>query len=566
MSETIWILPCLNKDGSVLSKEAGIPISLARILISRDINSCQKAHQFFYGTLDDLHDPYLMDGMQAAVDRIGKAASNKEKVIIFGDYDVDGILSVVILMRALESLGIEVDHYIPDRIKDGYGIKPEYIRIVKQREASLAISVDCGIKALEFVREAEKIGVDVIITDHHQPGETLPEALAVLNPAVIGSGYPDKNLAGIGVIFKLIQAILTKEGKASVLPHYLKLVSIGTIADIVALQNENRIFVKFGLKALENVANKGLKSLLEVCGLKGKKVNPGDVGFRIGPRINAAGRLGKAELSVKLFLSDSAKESKKLALRLDDLNNERQGVEKKTLKQALSLVEAKSLHERHKILILGCEGWHRGIIGIVASRVKEVFNRPALLFVYKDGIAYGSGRSIKEFSLINCLQQVENNLLNFGGHPMAVGCELSCDKMDSFKQAVNIYADNMIQPEDLRKKIHIDTKINFNDINAKFLEMLSLLSPFGMGNPRPIFLTENVEIIADPIKIKRRHIKALVRNEGIVFEAIGWEKGDWKDRLFKGDRISIVYSLNFSEYLGEERLYLNMEDIKPFPS
>lgn len=566
MSETVWILPRLNKDVSVLSKEGGIPVSLARILINRDINNWQKAHNFFYGTLDDLHDPYLMDGMQAAVERIGKAASNREKVIIFGDYDVDGILSVVILIRALESLGIDVDYYIPDRLKDGYGIKPEYIRIVKQREASLAISVDCGIKALEFVREAEKIGVDVIITDHHQPGEILPEALAVLNPAVSSSGYPDKNLAGIGVVFKLIQAILKKEGKASVLPHYLKLVSIGTIADIVELQNENRIFVKFGLKALENVANKGLKSLLEVCGLKGNKVNTGDVGFRIGPRINAAGRLGKAELSVKLFFSDSVEESKNLALRLDGLNAERQGVEKKTLKQAMCRVEDKLLHERYKLLILGCEEWHRGVIGIVASRLKESFNRPVILFVYKDGIAYGSGRSIKEFSLINCLQQVENSLLNFGGHPMAVGCELSCDKMDSFKQAVNIYADNMIQPEDLRKKIHIDTKINFNDIDAKFLDMLSLLSPFGMGNPRPVFLTENVEIVAEPIKIKRRHIKALVRNDGIVFEAIGWGKGDWKDRLFKGDRISIVYSLNFSEYLGEERLYLNMEDIKPFPA
>jgi single-stranded-DNA-specific exonuclease len=566
MSETVWILPRLNKDVSVLSKEGGIPVSLARILINRDINNWQKAHNFFYGTLDDLHDPYLMDGMQDAVERIGKAASNREKVIIFGDYDVDGILSVVILIRALESLGIDVDYYIPDRLKDGYGIKPEYIRIVKQREASLAISVDCGIKALEFVREAEKIGVDVIITDHHQPGEILPEALAVLNPAVSSSGYPDKNLAGIGVVFKLIQAILKKEGKASVLPHYLKLVSIGTIADIVELQNENRILVKFGLKALENVANKGLKSLLEVCGLKGNKVNTGDVGFRIGPRINAAGRLGKAELSVKLFFSDSVEESKNLALRLDGLNAERQVVEKKTLKQAMCRVEDKLLHERYKLLILGCEEWHRGVIGIVASRLKESFNRPVILFVYKDGIAYGSGRSIKEFSLINCLQQVENSLLNFGGHPMAVGCELSCDKMDSFKQAVNIYADNMIQPEDLRKKIHIDTKINFNDIDAKFLDMLSLLSPFGMGNPRPVFLTENVEIVAEPIKIKRRHIKALVRNDGIVFEAIGWGKGDWKDRLFKGDRISIVYSLNFSEYLGAERLYLNMEDIKPVPA
>ncbi len=566
MSEPVWILPRLNKDVSVLSKEGGIPVSLARILINRDINNWQKAHNFFYGTLDDLHDPYLMDGMQAAVERIGKAASNREKVIIFGDYDVDGILSVVILMRALESVGIDVDYYIPDRLKDGYGIKPEYIRIVKQREASLAISVDCGIKALEFVREAEKIGVDVIITDHHQPGEILPEALAVLNPAVSSSGYPDKNLAGIGVVFKLIQAILKKEGKASVLPHYLKLVSIGTIADIVELQNENRILVKFGLKALENVANKGLKSLLEVCGLKGNKVNTGDVGFKIGPRINAAGRLGKAELSVKLFFSDSVEESKNLALRLDGLNAERQEVEKKTLKQAVCRVEDKLLHERYKLLILGCEGWHRGVIGIVASRLKENFNRPVILFVYKDGIAYGSGRSIKEFSLINCLQQAKNCLLNFGGHPMAVGCELSFNKMDSFKQAVNIYADNMIQQEDLEKKIHIDTKINFNDIDAKFLDMLSLLSPFGMGNPRPVFLTENVEIVTEPIKIKGRHIKALVRNDGIVFEAIGWGKGDWKDRLFKGDRISIVYSLNFSEYLGEERLYLNMEDIKPFPA
>lgn len=563
MNETIWKISDSTEQTHALSRSLQLPETITQILVNRGITDKKKAEHFLNGTLDDLFDPFLLQGMRAAVDRLNQAAASREKVVIFGDYDVDGILSVVILTRALESLGIRVEYFIPDRLKDGYGIKTEYIRIVQEKEATVVVSVDCGIKAVEFVQQAAEIGVDVIITDHHQPGEVLPAALAVINPVAQESVYPDRNLAGIGVVFKLIQALLSDNGKADVLPHYLKLVSIGTVADIVSLQNENRLFVKYGLQGLRNIANYGLKCLIEVCGLGGKKINTGDIGFRIGPRINAAGRMGKADLSVRLFFSESEQECRQLAAQLDELNSQRQKVEKKIFDQAVRTIKEKSLHKRYKLLILGCEEWHRGVIGIVASKVKETFNRPTIFFAYKNGTAYGSGRSIKEFALIDCLERHKRFFYNYGGHPMAIGCELACDNMMAFKNAVNKFAADAIKPEFLKKKISIDIKMDFDELNGDFLEHYELLAPFGLGNPRPVFVTEDACLIKDPQLIKKSHCKLVLQQNGRVFEALGWGRGNWASSLNKGDRIDIVYSLQFSEYRGEERLNLNLQDIKP---
>jgi single-stranded-DNA-specific exonuclease len=562
MTETVWILTPRGEEARTLSNELAIPPEIAQILVNRNLSDAESAGKFLHGTLEELHDPYLMKDMKEAVERISQAISQKEKILIFGDYDVDGILSVVILSKALESLGAEVDYFIPERLKEGYGIKEEYIDIVLEREASLVISVDCGIKAIRFTKRAKEAGVDIIITDHHLPGDILPEAKAILNPVLNDSGYPDRSLAGIGVVFKLIQALLEKEGKSSSLPHYMKLVSIGTIADVAELKGENRLFVKFGLKGLEEAANTGLLSLMESCGLKGRRVSAGDVGYRIGPRINAAGRMGMTDLAVKLFFTDSLPESLELVGHLDKLNSQRQKTQGKIYEQALRKIRERTLDKRYRFLILGCEEWHRGVIGIVASKLKDLFHRPVLIFVYEDGKAYGSGRSINEFPLIACMDDCKDLFLNYGGHSMAVGCVLAQENLTPFRKAANAYVDSRITDEHLKRKIYIDSKIDFSAISSGFIDNFFLLSPFGVGNPKPIFLTEKAEVVREPMKIQGKHAKLLIRQEGRIFEALGWDKGEWAQSVQKGDKIDLAYSLQFSEYMGEEKLSLSVEDIK----
>jgi len=562
MNNSVWIVASPRAEAYNLSSELGIPLEIAQILVNRKIHDPEVAHKFLFGNLGELHDPYLMAGMKEAVERTRRAIAQKEKILIFGDYDVDGILSVVMLFKALESLGGEVDYFIPERLKEGYGIKEEHIDMVLKREANLVISVDCGIKATQFVRRAKECAVDVIITDHHRPGEVLPDAFAILNPALSNSGYPDKSLAGVGVVFKLIQSIFEKEGKSSSLPHYIKLVSIGTISDIAELRGENRLFVKFGLKGLEDVSNLGLRSLMENCGLTGRRISEGDIGFRIGPRINAAGRMGMTDAAVRLFFSSSHQESMELALLLDQLNSKRQRVEQKIYTQALDRIEKKSLDKRYKIFIMGCEEWHRGVLGIVASRLKDFFYRPVILFAYEDGKAYGSGRSISEFSLIDCLDECKDFFLDYGGHVLAAGCVLRLEKMGLFKEAINCFAHSRVTDEDTKRKVYIDTKLDFSRINSSLIENYFLLFPFGVGNPKPIFLTEKAEVVSSPQRIQRKHAKFLVRQKGRTFEALAWEKGDWVESIQRGDSVDLVYSFQFSTYLGEEKLCLSLEDLR----
>ncbi len=562
MNETVWIINPISQKAKDISAAIDIPVETAQILVNRGVDQPEQIHRFLYGKLSDLHDPFLMDGMKEAVRRIQKAIFNREKILIVGDYDVDGILSVVALSQALKSLGGNVDFFIPDRLREGYGLKERYVELAEKRNAGVVISVDCGVKAVAFVEKARQRGIDVIITDHHQPGSSIPRALAVLNPALPNSGYPFKKLAGIGVVFKLVQALFDGRSESSQLQHYLKLVSIGTVADIAELKDENRIFVKLGLEGLEDVKNIGLKTLLESCGVRKKRVSVGDVGFRIGPRINAAGRLGMTDLAVRLFFADSSQEVSDITQRLDQLNSQRQKIEEGVYKQAKRIIERRELNKRYKLLILGCEEWHRGVIGIVASKIKDVFYRPVILFSYQDNKALGSGRSISDFSLIECLDENKNFFHNYGGHTMAVGCELGCDDMSNFKDQINNYVSSRITQEQLKRKIRIDARIDFDDIGMDLLDVLSLLSPFGLGNPKPLFLTEKAEVVAPPKKIQGKHSKFLVQKNGKIFESIGWRKGSWADEVWAGDKVDLVYSLMSSEYLGEERLTLSLEDIK----
>ncbi|MFB0565041.1 MAG: single-stranded-DNA-specific exonuclease RecJ [Candidatus Aminicenantaceae bacterium] len=562
MNTSLWIVSPPKDEANKLAQELDLPVEIAQIIANRGISNPESAYKFLFGTLDDLYNPHTMRDMKVAIARIKQALSRDEKIIIFSDYDVDGILSVVMLTKALETLGGNVEYFIPNRLKEGYGLKDKYFDFVLNKKASLIISADCGIKATGFVQKAKEKGIDVIITDHHLPGEKLPEALAILNPALPDSGYPDKNLASVGVVFKFIQALFEHETYSSSIPHYLKLVAIGTIADIAELRGENRIFVKYGLKGLENVSNIGLKSLMDTCGLRGKNISVADIGYRIGPRINAAGRLGNADLAVQLFFSKSLPESLELVNHLDILNTKRQKIEEKILAQAMEKIKVRSLDKRYKLLILGCNEWHRGVIGIVSSKLKDIFYRPVILFAYENGRAYGSGRSITELHLINCLNGCKDFFLSYGGHMQAIGCVLPREKMNSFKKAINSLANEMLAKEELRRKIRIDAKIDFNSINFDFLEKYFLLFPFGRGNPKPVFLTERAEVVSIPHKIQNKHTKLLVRQKDRTFEAIGWDKPELAQSIKKYAIVDLVYSLQFSEFLGEEKISLSVEEVK----
>jgi single-stranded-DNA-specific exonuclease len=554
-----WLISPPLPEADVLAAELGIPLPIARVLTNRKVLTAEAAETFLSGTLDDLHDPFLMKGMDKAVTRLEEALRNKEKILIFGDYDVDGVLSVVILIRALAGLGAEVDYFIPERLKEGYGIKESHIRVAKERGARLVVSVDCGIKAVEFVARAKEVGVDVIITDHHRPGDTLPDATALLNPVLEGSGYPYSSLAGVGVVFKLVQALLEKRGRSAHLEHYAKLVAIGTIADVADLRGENRLLVKSGLKGLERVSNRGLRSLLDECGLLDKKVSEGDVGFRIAPRINAAGRMGAAVDAVRLFFSDEDTESIRLARQLSEMNSLRQNEEDKIYSEALKRIQEGSLDRRYKMLVLGCETWHRGIIGIVASKLKDLFYRPVLLFTYDNGQAHGSGRSISEFSLIDCLDACRDIFQDYGGHTLAVGCVLPRERMGLLRERINRVAGVRLKEEDLLKKVRIDTRLNLAEIQASFIESYARLAPFGVGNPKPTFLSEGVEVVGPPQILQGKHLKFLARQDDRLIEVLAWDRKEWSGEIRTGRRLDVVYSLRSSTFLGEEKYSLSLE-------
>jgi len=557
-----WLIAPPLPEADILAAELGIPLPIARVLTNRNVLSAEAAETFLNGTLKDLYDPFLMKGMDRAVARLEEAVRDKEKILIFGDYDVDGVLSVVILSRALAGLGAEVDYFIPERLKEGYGIKESHIRIAKERGARLVVSVDCGIKAVEFAAKAREVGVDVIITDHHRPGDVLPDATALLNPVLEGSGYPYSSLAGVGVVFKLIQALLEKRGKSAQLEHYTKLVAIGTIADVADLRGENRLLVKSGLKGLERVSNRGLRRLLAECGVLDKKVSEGDVGFRIAPRINAAGRMGAAGEAVRLFFSDDDDESVRLARRLSELNSLRQDEEGKIYSEALKRVQEGSLDRRYRMLVLGCETWHRGIIGIVASKLKDLFYRPVLLFTYDDGKAHGSGRSISEFSLIECLDACRDIFLDYGGHTLAVGCVLLRERMDLLRERINQVAGLRLKDEDLLKKVKIDSRLDLAEIQSSFIENYARLAPFGVGNPKPTFLSEGVEVVAPPQILQGKHLKFLARQNDRMIEVLAWDRKGWIGEVQKGSRLDVVYSLRSSTFLGEEKYSLSLEAFK----
>ncbi|MEW6457287.1 MAG: single-stranded-DNA-specific exonuclease RecJ [Acidobacteriota bacterium] len=561
MNESKWIINPIHPEANKLSNDLEIPIELASILIRKGIRTSEEGKKFLFPSIEDLHPPFLMKDMQKAVERIKKAKENNEKILIFGDYDADGITSTLILYKCLKNLGTNVFYYIPHRIKEGYGIKKSSLEYIEDYAPDLVITVDNGIKAIDFVNEANKKGIDVIIADHHVPGDELPPAFAVLNPLQRGCFYPFKNLAGVGVTFKLVQSLLQEFKKDKNVRHYLKIASIGTIADLAELQGENRTIVKLGLKELGNPYNNGLKNIIEISGLTGKEITTYDISFKIGPRINASGRLASPYIAIELFLTESQEESLLKAKELDKLNTQRQQIEENILKEIMDKIKEIEPQKR-KILIFANEGWHRGVIGVVASKIAEKYRRPAILISIDDNNGYGSGRSIESFSLIDALKSSEDLFKSWGGHKMAAGFEIQPSKIPLLEERLTEYCETHVDDEVFTRKYMIDSCINFDRIDNVFIDYLEMFSPFGIGNPRPVFFTDNVTIKEPPAILKGKYLKLFLFKKNKFFDALIWENTEDYNNLKRGEKINIIFypQRKYSKQTNE--FFLNILDIK----
>jgi single-stranded-DNA-specific exonuclease len=567
-AERIWqTIACDEAPAVVLSQELGVSPVTARLLCIRGLGAPDDARRFLSPRLDDLYDPFRLAGMSTAVDRILNAIGSKQRIAIHGDYDVDGVTSTVILRRALELLGADVVHFIPERLRDGYGLQPATIDRLQQDGARLIISVDCGIRAGEAATRARELGVDLIITDHHEPGAELPDALAVINPKRHDCTYPDKNLAGVGVALKLVQALCTCTGHANWLPAFVKVAAIGTLADVVPLTGENRIIAKLGLGMLSKGPHKvGLRALLDVCGLTGRAIDSYHIGFVIAPRVNAAGRMSTPDIAARLLLAADetmGEEARALAEQLDAENLRRQQEEAEIVAAAKKIVETDLEVGSRTVIVVAGEGWHRGVIGIVASKLVDAFHRPAIVISTDGEMAHGSCRSIPSFNMLAALESCAEVMSKFGGHKQAAGLTLETARIRELRARVNDFADERLMPDDLRPRLWIDGLLTFRSINEQVASELSTLAPFGAGNPCPIFRTSRVEIVDGPRRLKERHLKMAFKQDGRIFRGIAWRASE-RETFVAEHRaaIDLAFSLENDTYNGERYLQLSVADFR----
>jgi single-stranded-DNA-specific exonuclease len=486
---------------------------------------------------------------------------------VHGDYDVDGITSTVILRRALELLGGQVTHFIPERLRDGYGLQPAALERLHAEGVHVVVSVDCGIRGAEAAQRARELGLDLIITDHHEPDVTLPSAVAVVNPKRHDCGYADKHLAGVGVALKLVQALCVRAGKASWLPAFVKIAAIGTLADVVPLVGENRVIAKLGLQLLSKGPHKvGLRALLDVAGLTGKQIDSYHISFLMAPRINAAGRMSTPDIATRLLLAADealADEARALAQQLEEENHRRRQEEQDIVAKARKIIESDPEVGARSILVVAGEAWHRGVIGIVASKIVDAFYRPTIVLAIEDGIAHGSCRSIPGFDMLAALESCAPMLLRFGGHRQAAGLQLQADRLREFRLAINAWGDDRLAPDDLRPRLWLDGPLTFAGISTQVAEELATLAPFGAGNPKPIFQTSGVQIVDGPRKLKERHLKMAFRQDRRVFRAIAWNAAEREAVLTeKKDGVDLAFSLEENEFQGEKYLEMRVEDFR----
>lgn len=561
-------LTCNDDAAKVLADALGISAPVARLLAIRGIDDPEAARRFLHPSLDHLGDPFQLAGMGTAVDRILAALARKERIAIHGDYDVDGITSTVILRRALELMGADVRHFIPERLKHGYGLQPDTFDLFQADGVRLVISVDSGIRGQEAAEHARDLGIDLIITDHHEPGATLPPALAVINPKRHDCSYPDKNLAGVGVALKLVQALCRRLDRERWLPAFVKVAAIGTLADVVPLVGENRVIAKLGLELLSQGPHKvGLRALLDVAGLTGKPIDSGHVAFLIAPRVNAAGRMANPDVAARLLLAADeamAVEARELAQQLEGENARRQEEESAILAQARSAVESDPVLGAHSILVVAGEGWHRGVIGIVASKLVDAFHRPTIVISLDGDLAHGSCRSIRGFDMLAALEHCAADLTRFGGHRQAAGVTLAAERVATFRARITAYADHCLGPDDLKPRLRLDGCLAFRDITGDFAAEMTLLAPFGAGNPKPLFEARRVEVVDGPRRLKEKHLKMTLRQNGRIFRAIAWRAIE-REQLITDHRqsLDLAFSLEQNSYQGNEFLELSVADVRP---
>lgn len=552
---------CYNSNIEEVEKIAqrfNVSPLLATIIANKQLTEVDEIEKFLNPTRNDFHDPFLMPDMEVATNRILKAINEKEKIIIYGDYDVDGITSITVLKQFLEDRGINVDTYIPNRLNEGYGLNKKAIEEIANKKYTLMITVDCGISGIEEVEYANSLGIETIITDHHEQAEKIPNALAVVDAKRKDNKYPFNQLAGVGVVFKLIQAIgmrLNLEEKEYL--KYLDLVCVGTISDIVPLIDENRVISKLGLKLVEVTKNIGLKTLLDSVGYK--KIDSITVSFGLAPRINACGRMGYQEEALNLFLTKDLKEAKKIAQKLNQYNKERQEKEKRIFAEAIKEIEK---GEKDKsCIILGSENWHHGVIGIVASKVTDMYFKPSILICFEDEIGKGSGRSIPGFDLHEALTKCDENIEKFGGHSMAIGITVKKEKFEEFKKQFEEYANNC-NIDKITPIIYIDEEITLKEINIKSVKELELLEPFGEGNKMPLFLYKNLKIDSIRALSEGKHLKLTLKDDNSIIDAIGFNMGEYTNEFLIGDKIDIVGNLEINSFNGVDKVQINLKDVR----
>ena len=543
---------------NTLSREIGISKVLTQILINRGIKNAEEAEKFLNAGPDHLLDPYLFSDMQNAVNLIKKAAKNKKRTMIFGDYDVDGLTALTLLKETLSKIGMETVHYIPHRIKEGYGLNKNIIHFARQKEITLLITVDCGTNSNEEIQELRRHNIDVIVTDHHEPlnHDVALCASAIINPKIKESRYKYRDLSGVGVAFKLCQAITGKK-----LLEDLDLVSLGTIADVVPLTGENRVIVKEGLIKLAHTKRQGLKALIETSRIKGKKITTGFVSFILGPRINASGRMDTAEIALNLLMSESDDEAGELARTIEMLNRQRQKIEEKILEEAHDLIGREINFKEHKIIVIAKENWHQGVLGIVASKLADKFYRPTIVISKTDGLCKGSGRSIKNFHLFKALMECKDFLKAFGGHSHAVGLVITSDNIEGFRNKINRLAKERLVLEDLLPSLEIDMELSLSGLNQEIIAEFGRLEPFGAGNSEPLFYTRNLKIRGEPQVLSRDTLKFWITDGHITSEAIGFGMASFKDSLTKADSFDLVYTPRIDDWHGRGSVLLEGKDI-----
>ncbi len=555
---------------ATLAQSLGVSPVIAGLLVSRGVTDTVKAQQFLAPAWEHLHDPHLMLGLDKAVTRIQRALRDGEKILVYGDYDVDGTTGTVVLRRALQMLGGVTGFYVPHRFTDGYGIKQNILEKAHRKKYGLVISVDCGIRAHEPLIWAQENGLDVIITDHHQPDkdEGAPPALAVLNPNQAGCPYPDKDLAGVGVAFKLIHALFRARGWEHKVKGFLKIVALGTIADMTGLQGENRALVALGLADLPHSKNFGLRALMEVAGCgPGSEVTTMDVGFRLGPRINAAGRMDAARAVVELFEATDWTTARDLAEKLDARNRERQLMQAEIFAYAQAEFAATGgLATQTHVAVIAGEGWHRGVVGLAASKIVERIHRPCVVIsLDENGVGVGSARSIEAYHLLDGLTACADLFVTFGGHAHAAGVTIKRENIPELRRRLNEHAASMMSDNDLQPVINIDAELDAADATLALVSDLKKLEPYGMGHPRPVFATRNLRLIGAPLVMKERHLKLRLNQAtgGTPLEAVWWDgvNGLGEATLQAADRIELAYTPELNTWRGDTRLQLIVKDL-----